>query len=678
VTYRCLGIGLLLGMIAVSGCGRKTPRPPQAVTENADAQQLSEILGTLNSLDNYVGLEVRPSRVLLDAKKSKNQDVIKAVLGPHPDTPNGPIKYLHVTTGNSGFQDIQVRPGDFVRLYLDDEYGNRRYLEVDIRTVFSNEDLEFAQDIPQDKDKPIAGLELTIEIWRRSDEKLAKVLQRLQDWVKSDRSPLDWEPSPEEEILQQLSRRLNQVVDLKSESAKKSWEADALFATLPSAVREKAAWQPLDSDSFDGVDARALQEAAMLRDVTRQATVRGRDELERVAAIFDWVVRHIQLESRDSLQQVWRRPWQTLLFGRGTAEDRAWVFVAMCRHLELPGVVFKLPENKDAAFRPCLTGVLIGAGQAAKLYLFDTATGLPIPAADKQSPATLTDVLADDGLLRKLDLDADHPYPLRAEELKEATALLVAAPTELSFRMQRLEELQSGNEKLLLAYAPSKSAEKLKAAGLGEIGLWDYPFLTYQRQNSYPQSVKMAAVHELLPFVWRPALWRARMVDFKRRGLPATEGANEDDRDREAKDLYMKMREPDATGSEVDKGVVRGNLKLKHRDWSFGWARQITDSVAVQHVSFWLGQIAADRGTSSVAIDYFQKRVLDAFPGGVWSPAARFNLALAYLQAGQADRAGEWFAGVAAQTLPAQRHGDKVRAARLAPATPAEKPAENP
>ena len=67
-----------------------------------------------------------------------------------------------------------------------------------------------------------------------------------------------------------------------------------------------------------------IQEAIWLRDISRWAHGDGFDDVSRATALFDWTVRNIQLEAdEDSMP---RRPWQTLLFGRGTAEQRAWVF----------------------------------------------------------------------------------------------------------------------------------------------------------------------------------------------------------------------------------------------------------------------------------------------------------------------------------------------------------------
>jgi tetratricopeptide (TPR) repeat protein len=56
-----------------------------------------------------------------------------------------------------------------------------------------------------------------------------------------------------------------------------------------------------------------------------------------------------------------------------------------------------------------------------------------------------------------------------------------------------------------------------------------------------------------------------------------------------------------------------------------------------------LGLIAAEEGNWRAAIDYFQKRVLEADFGGEWTHGAKYNLARVYEAAGQPDKAIELY-----------------------------------
>ena len=77
---------------------------------------------------------------------------------------------------------------------------------------------------------------------------------------------------------------------------------------------------------------------------------------------------------------------------------------------------------------------LVGALVGKQVYLFDPTLGWPIPTREDkgQSPkiesaATLAEVLADDGLLRKLDVSADKPYPLHSADLKSCRVEIITS-----------------------------------------------------------------------------------------------------------------------------------------------------------------------------------------------------------------------------------------------------------
>ena len=66
----------------------------------------------------------------------------------------------------------------------------------------------------------------------------------------------------------------------------------------------------------------------------------------RAAALFDWTIRNIQLESDED--GIPHRPWHTLLYGNGTAEQRAWVFAGLCRQQGLNVVMVGIPLSETS------------------------------------------------------------------------------------------------------------------------------------------------------------------------------------------------------------------------------------------------------------------------------------------------------------------------------------------
>ena len=136
-------------------------------------------------------------------------------------------------------------------------------------------------------------------------------------------------------------------------------------------------------------EGRLLQEAVWLRDVGRWTQGDSFDDVARATALFDWIVRNVQLDA-DSAALPYR-PWEVLINGHGTAEQRAWVFALMARQLGLDVVVLEVPDaNPPAAGKSKFwLPALLSDG---KLYLFDTRLGLPIPGKDGQGVATLADL----------------------------------------------------------------------------------------------------------------------------------------------------------------------------------------------------------------------------------------------------------------------------------------------
>src|SRR5205814_927026 len=115
--------------------------------------------------------------------------------------------------------------------------------------------------------------------------------------------------------------------------------------------------------------------------------------------------------------------YEVYLFGKGTAEDRAWIFVNALKQLRIDAIVL-LPRRANdqgptAADRPFLVGVLL----ESQVYLFDPRAGTPIPAPAGHDTtwraATLAETVSDPAVLKQLDAGSDRPYPISAEDLKQ-------------------------------------------------------------------------------------------------------------------------------------------------------------------------------------------------------------------------------------------------------------------
>ncbi|MGW8256102.1 MAG: hypothetical protein ACWGMZ_01315, partial [Thermoguttaceae bacterium] len=188
---------------------------------------------------------------------------------------------------------------------------------------------------------------------------------------------------PETEMLTQLVNRLNQWVRLQPKPA--AWKPDSLINSLPKSLKDLALVKTLDKMDFPRFEAYYLLENTCLHDVAHWARGDVLDDLSRAKNLFEWVICNIQI-APDSKNRVPLFPWESLFFGRGTAMERAWVFVLVAMQEGLDAVVLGLAdpaENTPIArgirpMRPWCVAVLIDD----RAYLFDPLLGLPIPAKD--------------------------------------------------------------------------------------------------------------------------------------------------------------------------------------------------------------------------------------------------------------------------------------------------------
>ena len=146
---------------------------------------------------------------------------------------------------------------------------------------------------------------------------------------------------PESEMFNQILDRLNQWV--RSQPPPGDWKPDGLVETLPESLKELPLVKGLGSREFSAFDGYSLLEAAYLRDVALWARGDALDDLSRAKNLFNWTIRNIQLEEDDK-DRVPLFPWESLLFGRGTAMERAWIFILLARQQGLDAAVLALAE----------------------------------------------------------------------------------------------------------------------------------------------------------------------------------------------------------------------------------------------------------------------------------------------------------------------------------------------
>ncbi|MBN2476504.1 MAG: hypothetical protein JXB62_17955 [Pirellulales bacterium] len=529
------------------------------------------------------------------------------------------------------------------------------------------------------------------------------ILQTLADLVqpagtsserREDPLLLTW---PEPEMLRQIVNRLQQWG--QAQPRQSDWKPDPMVAALPAAMGQLPWLRDADQLEFSRYDGFALREAVWIRGVSQWARGEGLDDLQRAKSLFDWTVRNIQLEA-DSAERIPQLPWETVLFGQGTAIERAWVFILLARQQGIDAALLAVADSADgkpSPPRPWAVAVL----HEGELYVFDSELGLPIPAPSGNrldeagqvdiQPATLAEIVRDPSLLRRLDVEQAGPYPMKTGDAQRIVVLLEASPAYLTCRMKMVEAHLTGNQKMVLTTAPSAQAERFGAcAHVAGVRLWMRPFdVIAQRMQLEPQRIGRQLV-KLLPFyaVTSAPLRRGRLLHLKGQ-FTGPQGATEYYQNCRPSDRSLQQHESEQLEKAVEAARQSGvELSQEQKAEIFREVRLETVMLhqAKQYASYWLGLIAFQRQKYETAVDYFFVRTLQASPRGPWEHGARYNLARTYESSGQSAKAIEHYVSdtqspgyhgnvLRARWLEALRKGDpEPQAPSDAPAGPAEVP----
>lgn len=473
------------------------------------------------------------------------------------------------------------------------------------------------------------------------------------------------------------------------------WIADPLFARLPQRFQASIGNVPLEEMKFQPFDILYLRESVWMHDIStsvarRQRPVydleawtetvteqRGRDvsdQLYLAAQLFDWTIRHIQLDaertsagdtptSKDPLAGFTPLPggkyyaWESMLFNHGDAWERARIFLLLARQQRIPVVILGIEDAGDDFPRPWCTAAWIGG----ELYLFDTQLGLPIPGPNDSGIATLRAVQDDPSLLRQLDLGNERSYPVRKRHLDRITAFMDATPAALSQRMTVLESNLIGSNYVALTFAPTALWQEIREhPGLIRQSLSVAPYEVYAFRNRMVQaqaagqplpSIAIEIAIEHRPFDDLTPLLQGTMLAYR--------GRFENGRDDfGAKHLLGQSRKPNADISALmDSEEAQRALQIYPRLYvqvpdpetgqltvrkvpNYEGLVRATQDLLIQmkeHASYLIGLIESDERRYRQARNWLVNRTLEAYPDGMWTSGARYNLARIYEEQAATD-----------------------------------------
>lgn len=686
-------LGGVLVFTSIGGCKRpqRTPlRGGPVVTSSERSRSLLESAANeLDELPEQSIVDLKPPSVIVDAMRSSDGQDVMATLEAAPRAPAG--VYNVIKARNGRFKSLSVQSGDTVKYYINQqselasEFGggggrltpvqidrilklpvdqreavaesmaaeNQSY-EGDIITTTAV-DLTVAQVID---DRTLIIEEafrlpieqpMRLEIIRFRDVRFREMRLDRTQYAEYGVPRLGWEPSPDFAAVQQIVERLNKW--LRQTAAEVQWSPAKLLSTLPEelrdeqmelfvsdeALRRKAfslSSEELRATQAVAYEGRLLQEATWARDIGDWLTRDEFDPLTRVDLLFDWTVRNLQLDADDELLPAYR-PWQSMVLGHATAAGRAWVFAQLCRHRDIPCVVVRPQGEGDLWW----CGVLI----EGELHLYDPRLGLPLPGPEGQT-ATLANLREDPKLLAALDLP-DQPYWPAEQSLENVTCEIVAGPFALTYRAALITERLTGSSSLLLAVDTAALAESLAAIeGVEQVRLWPYPYQTLLDQLTQRRRLRTRAAIEFDPFVYKPQLWKARMLHFRGREGRRSDSSRgnlttEVDDHRDAGQLYTDERvRPRDSSIE----------KLEDEDTRNAW------SATKAGATYWLGLLAYDRGEPAIAQNWLKL----AEDYETWQTGAQYNKARSLEALGKTDEAIELLE-------QSQQSGHRVRAQLL-------------
>jgi tetratricopeptide (TPR) repeat protein len=487
---------------------------------------------------------------------------------------------------------------------------------------------------------------------------------------------------------------------------------------LPAELRAIPPLQELAKPQFTVDDVRYLREASWARSLSEWLAGRPGDgdlepwlkelekargeshayELSLAARLFDWTVRNIQLDallpfpgqtvgpagkspagkspaggaSEDSpLKQAMSGPgytafpWQTLLYGRGDAWQRARIFILLCRQQQIDAVMLAFDDPRASPRpRPWLPAVLIDD----QWYLFDTELGLPIRGPNGAGIATLAQVRQDPGLLRSLDVGQDTPYAAADADMAQLVALIDAPPEALSYRIQAFQQESAAGKPLFVAISTADLAKRLKGpGGIAAVDLWRVPFQTWVYRTSLraraevdPDAMRQVLFDEMIFDTVHP-LVQGRIQYFRGNFEKTPDNPG-------AKGYFVDGRVPDViinqieTSPEIQAGLGIFRTRENDQEWRFRLQMSKSLITAMKHTAtYWLGITHYDTGRFETAVDWLKQRTLDSPNDNLWKPGARYNLSRTYEALGDLETARKT---LLLDDSP-QKHGNLLRARYL-------------
>ena len=385
--------------------------------------------------------------------------------------------------------------------------------------------------------------------------------------------------------------------------------------------------EQLKETRFTKQDAGHLRNSLLSKTIVNFVLSQNRNDLDRIVGLFEYVVRNIGLE-KEGEQTLPLSPYEIVLFGRGTPEDRAWIFAMLLRQLHVDAVILRPSSQDDASKDRWLVGVRMDG----RVYLFDTRLGCPVPSSNDdgktttiENPATLTEVQENDKLLRLLDLE-DRPYPLNAGDLKSPRVEVIGNSSLWAPHMKRIQMSLVGERSVVIydglqdgGTGEPGSISRVAKLGRGkwrteDIGVWTYPNVRLQGFANLNDSQELKLLVRREPFK-ATIPWSDVAQGRINYGPPRRE--------------QLKTRNSQILGNYAKSIHSYMNIRLRGK-----LPRRLRPNVRRMHARaaedafFWIGVCQLEQQDYVAASGTFREYLSSHTPGGAWQGPCRGLLAL--------------------------------------------------
>ena len=464
---------------------------------------------------------------------------------------------------------------------------------------------------------------------------------------------------------------------------------------LPEGARDlfSGAQQALmTGDQYRPRDASHLRDCVLLSTVAnrllKSPLTAGQSELDRAIASFDHVVANIQLQNRHDADLPFTL-YEIYLLGKGTAADRAWLFVNTLRALRIDAVLLTAPESEDPGISSEPVPFLVGVPIEGEVYLFDPLLGIPVPGPDSQGavlrPATLKQVQTQPELLGNLG-SAEKPYPLTATQLTKPGALFVGDLTYFSATARVLQQVFAGEHSVLVS-DPLEDIDnipglwsRLATAGqqmwdVGALKFWKYPQEQVTRSLALDDSSRDVRKGLKLRFMAYlvatpipsmpgkflvtgskesrdPALQGLDNRDAGVGSFSRTESRSTSGRQMEARLAQLSGKLPEALRAYVEVQsnsreilqIPDGNLAMDQRLGPINVKR--FHALAIDDAVYWSGLCQLEQGQYGPAVSTFDRYLRQAGRVSEWVRQARRMKGVALAAQGKFEEAAKAVEGV--------------------------------